>query len=208
MSDKLAKDNPSDDAKDKSSDELVEDKPQFLKSIKEVDLVLPAALEEAFETRLMYRKAAINLTTKILDKATKHPENEKFRKLKGNVIKKKYINAPAVMNLLKLVGFYDKEGMLVLDSDRLGIAKHVLANLELRSEVQEEEFKNERNRAIENSKKKMSNYRATKEQKMNRARAVGDFFMVNKVPSPTGKNSKACAIKFGKKDVNVQFKSG
>jgi len=208
MSDELAKDTPSDDAKDKSSDELAEDKPQFFKSIKEVDLVLPAALEEAFETRLMYRKAAIDLTIKILDKATKYPENEKFRKLKGNVIKKKYIHAPAVMNLLKLVGFYDKDVMLVLDSDRLGIAKHVLANLELRSEVQEEQFKNERNKAIEDSKKKMSNYRATKEQKINRARAVGDFFMVNKVPSPKVKDSKGCEIKFGKKDVNVRFRSG
>lgn len=208
MSGELSKDNPSDDAKDKSSDELAEDKPHVFKSIKEVDLVLPAALEEAFETRLMYRKAAIDLTTKILDKATKNPENEKFRKLKGNVIRKKYINAPAVMSLLTLVGFYDKEGMLVLDSDRIGIAKHVLANLELRSEVQEAEFKNERNRAIENSKKKMSNYRATKEQKMNRARAVGDFFKVNKKPLVKVKNSKACEIRFGKTDVNVTLKSG
>jgi len=173
-------------------------------SIQDVDLVLPTALEGAFNTRLIYRKPAINLAIKILTKATDEPENEKFRSLKAAVIEKKYANAPALMALLRLVGFYKKDEKLILDTDRIEIAKHVLKNLKLKSDEQERLYQEERERIVKRNQQKQSGLRLEEEKKKSFVRAKGDYFKVNKQPKKATE-SKAKPVTFGKKDITVKF---
>lgn len=174
-------------------------------SVQDVDLVLDAALEEAFKTRLIYRKPAINLSTKILTKATNEPENEKFRSLNATLIQKKYANAPAFMALLRLVGFYNKDERLILDTDRIEIAKHVLKNLQSKSEALEREYQAERERVVKKNREKLLDYKSTEEKKKSAARARGDYFQINK-ETKKATASKANPMTFGKKDITVKFK--
>jgi len=173
-------------------------------SIQDVDLVLPTALEGAFNTRLIYRQPAIKLAMKILTKATDEPENEKFRSLKAAVIERKYANAPAFMALLRLVGFYKKDEKLILDTDRIEIAKHVLKNLKLKSDELERMYQQERERIVKRNQKKLSGLRSEEEKKKSVVRAKGDYFKVNKEPKKATE-SKAKPVTFGKKDITVKF---
>jgi len=179
--------------------------------------LLDFALSQFFSLSLFKRKKSMNMIVKIFNGIIKNPTNQKLRKLKHSKLLEKW--GAEVMNaallIFQIAGFNqtnDTNGVTLLcfTNEDLTILEIVHASLNERVIQEEEEIQAKRAQISAETKKKSS---ATTTAEAKRKKEIKEKLALDKKEFEAErknnpiKSSKASKIKFGRRDVAVDFET-